>query len=115
MKMPFVESKMTLENIEDTATKIGRINGCFHFFLSATQLYDYSQELFDYTLCCNSVKEQLMMLKMYIQGRFRRYNDIFTSNKICIRYNMKVLDYKICIRYNMKVLNFHIITNTNLI
>ena len=39
---------------------------------------DILQELFNYTLCCNSVKEQLMMLKMYMQGRFRRYNDIFT-------------------------------------
>ena len=49
---------------------------------------DYLQELFNYTLCCNSVKEQLMMLKMYMQGWFHRYNNIFTSNKI--HYNMKV-------------------------
>ena len=33
---------------------------------------DYLQKIFDYTLCCNSVKEQLTMLKMYMQGRFRR-------------------------------------------
>ena len=39
---------------------------------------DYLQELFNYTLCCNSVKEQLTMLKMYMQGQFRHYNDIFT-------------------------------------
>ena len=27
---------------------------------------------------------------MYVQVQFRCYNNILTSNKICIRYNMKV-------------------------
>ena len=38
----------------------------------------------------NDVQGRIYNYKMYIQERFRRYNDIITSNKICIGYNMKV-------------------------
>ena len=36
----------------------------------------------------NSQCAELLVRPLYIQGRFRCYNDIFTSNKICMRYNM---------------------------
>ena len=36
----------------------------------------------------NSQCEEILVHPLYIQGRFRRYIDIFTSNKICMRYNM---------------------------
>ena len=42
-------------------------------------------------------------------------DDKDVKSRLSLFYNFIGISNKICIRYNMKVLNFHIITNTNLI
>ena len=48
----------------------------------------YLQGFFIYTLSLQ-LNDRTGLL-MHVQVQFRCYNNIFTSNKICIRYDMKV-------------------------